>query len=126
MNALRGIIEPAMSEDLTRASARPASRPNRYTSVSSSADAADLVEAARPAPSAAPSAAPAAHPPATPSANVEQSVAITLGIADGFKFGCGLLLAAIAFYFVVLLVVAFALVIAAILGLPLPFGLGGR
>jgi hypothetical protein len=103
-----------MSEDLTRVSARPTSRQNRYTAVSAATESADVVEA------------PIATPTVTPSANIEQRVAITLGIADGFKFGCGLLLAAIAFYFVVLLIVAFALVVAAILGLPLPFGLGGR
>jgi hypothetical protein len=55
----------------------------------------------------------------------EPRVTITLGVSDGFRFGCGLLLAGIAFYFGVILVVAVALLVAALLGLPLPFGLGG-
>jgi len=55
---------------------------------------------------------------------VEQRVAITLGVVDGFKFGCGLLLAGIAFYFALLLIVGAAMLVALILGLPLPFGLG--
>ena len=55
----------------------------------------------------------------------EPRVAITLGITDGFKFGCGLILAGVAFYFVLIIVVAVALLLAMLLNLPLPFGLSG-
>lgn len=55
----------------------------------------------------------------------ESRVAITLSVGDGFKFGCGLLLAASAFYFALIMVIAVAILIATILGIPLPFG-GGR
>lgn len=54
----------------------------------------------------------------------EQRVAITLSVGDGFKFGCGMLLAGVAFYFALIIVAATALLFATILGLPLPFGLG--
>ena len=54
----------------------------------------------------------------------EQRVAITLGVGDGFKFGCGMLLAGVAFYFAMIMVAATAVLFAMILGLPLPFGLG--
>lgn len=56
----------------------------------------------------------------------EQRVAITLSVADGFKFGCGLILAGVAFYFVLIILVAAALLLATILNLPLPFGGTGR
>lgn len=56
----------------------------------------------------------------------EPRVAITLGVADGFKFGCGVILAGIAFYFVLIIVVATAFLLASLLNLPLPFGLAGR
>jgi hypothetical protein len=56
----------------------------------------------------------------------EQRVAITLSVGDGFKFGCGMILAGIAFYFVLIIMVAAALLLAEILNLPLPFGLSGR
>ncbi|HLH74083.1 MAG TPA: hypothetical protein VKX96_12425 [Chloroflexota bacterium] len=56
----------------------------------------------------------------------DQRVAITLGVSDGFKFGCGLILAGVAFYFALIIVVAFALLVALILNLPLPFGMPGR
>jgi|GEM_PF-2244770 len=55
---------------------------------------------------------------------VEQRVAITLGVSDGFKFGCGLLLAGAAFYFALIMVAATAVLVAMVLGIPLPFGLG--
>ncbi|HLG51924.1 MAG TPA: hypothetical protein VKY56_09890 [Chloroflexota bacterium] len=54
----------------------------------------------------------------------EPSVAISLGVADGFRFGCGLILAGIAFYFALIIVVATAFLVALALNLPLPFGLG--
>lgn len=56
----------------------------------------------------------------------EQRVAITLSVADGFKFGCGMILAGVAFYFALIIVVAAALLLAMVLNLPLPFGLSGR
>jgi hypothetical protein len=55
---------------------------------------------------------------------VEQRVAITLSVSDGFRFGCGVLLAVVACYFALLMVVAAALLVATVLNLPLPFGLG--
>jgi hypothetical protein len=56
----------------------------------------------------------------------EQRVAISVSVADGYRFGCGLILAALTAYFALILVVAVAFLVATILGLPLPFGLGGR
>jgi len=56
----------------------------------------------------------------------EQRVAITLTVGDGFKFGCGMILAGVAFYFALIIMVAAALLLAVILNLPLPFGLAGR
>lgn len=61
-----------------------------------------------------------------PEEDLEQRVAITLGVSDGFKFGCGMILAGVAFYFALIIVVAVALLVALILNLPLPFGLPGR
>jgi hypothetical protein len=55
---------------------------------------------------------------------VEQRVAITLSVSDGFRFGCGFLLAVVACYFALMMVVAAALLVATVLNLPLPFGLG--
>ncbi len=92
-----------MPDQVTPGSSRPTGRPSAYTAVTS-----------------------APESPEVPVSDVEQRVAITLSVADGFKFGCGLLLAGLAFYFAVVLVVGVALLFAAILGLPLPFGLGGR
>jgi hypothetical protein len=66
---------------------------------------------------------PVAEPVAEAPADVEQRVAITLSVADGFKFGCGLILAGVAFYFALIMVVAVALLFAMLLNLPLPFGL---
>ncbi len=54
--------------------------------------------------------------------SIEQRVAITLNVADGFRFGCGFLLACAGFYFGLLILVALALLVAVILGVPLPFG----
>src|ERR1035437_2747999 len=51
----------------------------------------------------------------------EQSVAITLNVIDGFRFGCGLILAGVGFGFALIVVVLLAVVVSAILGLPLPF-----
>ncbi len=56
----------------------------------------------------------------------EQRVAITVGVADGFKFGCGMILAGIAFYFALIIMVAAALLVALIFNLPLPLGVAGR
>lgn len=56
----------------------------------------------------------------------EQRVAITLTVSDGFRFGCGLILAGLTAYFALIMVVAVAFLVATILGLPLPFGIGGR
>jgi hypothetical protein len=67
------------------------------------------------------------RPPSAPEpaeerwADEEQRVAITLTVGDGFKFGCGLILAGVAFYFALIMVVAAAFLVATILNLPLPF-----
>ena len=66
------------------------------------------------------------RPPAAPEpteehwTDEEQRVAITLTVGDGFKFGCGLILAGVAFYFALIMVVAAAFLVATILNLPLP------
>lgn len=76
-----------------------------------------------------------ARPPAPPVVdnpnleNVSETdprVAITVSVSDGFRFGCGLILAGVAFYFALIMVVAVAFLVATILGLPLPFGIGGH
>jgi hypothetical protein len=53
-------------------------------------------------------------------------VAISLGVADGFRFGCGILLAGAVFYCGLVVVVALLFVLASLLGVPLPLGLGGH
>jgi len=63
-------------------------------------------------------------PPDERLADDEQRVAITLGVGDGFKFGCGFILAGIAFYFALIIVVGAAFLVATILNLPIPFGPG--
>jgi hypothetical protein len=67
---------------------------------------------------------PAAPPEAAEErpADEEQRVAITLSVGEGFKFGCGVILAGVAFYFALIIVVAAAYLVATILNLPLPFG----
>ena len=56
----------------------------------------------------------------------EQRVAITLNVLDGFRFGCGLLLAGVGFGFALIVVVGVAVVFSAILGIPLPFSSAAR
>ena len=53
--------------------------------------------------------------------DVGQSVAITLNVMDGFRLGCGLILAGFGLVFGLIVVVLMALVVTAILGIPLPF-----
>jgi hypothetical protein len=48
----------------------------------------------------------------------------SLTVSDGFKFGCGLILAGVAFYFILVIVSALAFLIFTILGIGLPFALG--
>ena len=71
------------------------------------------------------------RPPSPPSGELAPPpdvprVAISLTVTDGFKFGCGVLLAALAGYFILIILIAVALLVATILGLPLPFGSIGR
>lgn len=44
-----------------------------------------------------------------------------LTVGDGFRFGCGLILAVIAFSFLVVIATALSLLLAILLDLPLPF-----
>ncbi len=46
-----------------------------------------------------------------------------LTVADGFRFGCGFLLAFVAFNFVLAMLVATVILLAMLLNLPLPFGI---
>jgi hypothetical protein len=79
----------------------PPARPITYTSV----DAPVEIEA----------------PPAqVPEQEEEQRVAITLGVVDGLRFGCGLVLAGVGFGFGLIVVVAMAVIVSSILGIPLP------
>ena len=64
--------------------------------------------------------------PAIPAQRDEPRVAITVGVADGFRFGCGLILAGAVFYAAFILLVALAVGVAMLLNVPLPLGIGGR
>ncbi len=46
-----------------------------------------------------------------------------LTMADGFRFGCGLILSFVAFSFVLVILVAAGVLLGMLLGMPLPFGL---
>ncbi len=48
---------------------------------------------------------------------------LRLTVADGFRFGCGFLLAGLAFAFILLIAAAALGVAALLVGVPLPFGL---
>jgi hypothetical protein len=56
----------------------------------------------------------------------EPRVAISVGVADGFRFGCGMLLAGAVFYCGLVVVVAILVVVAALFGIPLPLGIGAH
>lgn len=56
----------------------------------------------------------------------EPRVAISVGVADGFRFGCGILLAGAVFYCGLAVVIAIVVVLATLLGIPLPMGIGGH
>jgi hypothetical protein len=92
-----------MSENPTRPQPRLPARPSGYRSVEAAPEVVVPKEA-----------------------DVEQRVAITLDISDGFRFGCGFILAGVAFYFALMIVVAVAVLVAAILGVPVPFVGSGR
>jgi hypothetical protein len=61
---------------------------------------------------------------AAPAVDAEPRVAITVGVADGFRFGCGMLLAGAVFYCGLVVVIAIVVVLATLLGIPLPMGIG--
>ena len=44
-----------------------------------------------------------------------------LTVNDGFRFGCGFILAYLAFYFAVVIVLAVAVLLALLFNIPLPF-----
>jgi hypothetical protein len=46
-----------------------------------------------------------------------------LTVADGFKFGCGLILAGVAFYFILIIVAALAILAVILFNVNLPVGL---
>lgn len=46
-----------------------------------------------------------------------------LSVADGFKFGCGLILAGVAFYFVLIIVSALVFLLVTLLDISLPTGI---
>ena len=48
-----------------------------------------------------------------------------LTVADGFKFGCGMILAGIAFYFILIIVAALAFLAVALFNVNLPIGIPG-
>ncbi len=79
-------------------------------------------------PRARPYASVNAEPKATDATSepTEQRVGITVSIADGFRFGCGLILAGVVFYSALVVVVAFLVGVAMLLNLPLPLGIGGH
>jgi hypothetical protein len=64
--------------------------------------------------------------PADSALDVEPRVAITVGVADGFRFGCGMLLSAAVFYCGLVVVLAIVVVLATLLGIPLPMGIGSH
>lgn len=45
-----------------------------------------------------------------------------LSVNDGFRFGCGFFLAALAFYFAIIIVVALGILLALLFGVSIPFG----
>ena len=45
-----------------------------------------------------------------------------LTVNDGFRFGCGFFLAALAFYFAVMIVIALGVLVALLFNITLPFG----
>jgi hypothetical protein len=65
-------------------------------------------------------------PQIEPVLDADQRVAITVGVADGFRFGCGMLLAGAVFYCGLVVVVAIVIVLATLLGVPLPMGIGSH
>ena len=87
-----------MADTRPRPQPRLPARPSGYTPVEAAGDVANPVDA-----------------------EVEQRVAIRLDISDGFRFGCGFILAGLAFYFALVIVVVVAILVSAILGIPLPF-----
>lgn len=48
-----------------------------------------------------------------------------LTVGDGFRFGCGLILAGVAFSFLLVIATALSVLLAILLDLPLPFNLLG-
>jgi hypothetical protein len=46
-----------------------------------------------------------------------------LTVADGFRLGCGLILSLVAFGFILVILAATGVLLAMVLGLPLPFGI---
>lgn len=58
--------------------------------------------------------------------SAEPRVAITISVADGFRLGCGIILAGALFYAALVVLVALVVGLAMLLNLPLPFGIGGR
>ncbi|MBI2939008.1 MAG: hypothetical protein HYY04_01110 [Chloroflexi bacterium] len=48
-----------------------------------------------------------------------------LTVGDGFRFGCGLILAGVAFYFLVVIAIALFALVAVIFDIPLPINLPG-
>jgi hypothetical protein len=48
-----------------------------------------------------------------------------LTVADGFKFGCGLILAGVAFYFILIIVAALAILVVILFNVNLPIGIPG-
>lgn len=49
---------------------------------------------------------------------------MTLSVGDGFKFGCGLILSFVAFYFVLVIFLTGVVLVAMLLNMPLPSVLG--
>ncbi len=70
-------------------------------------------------------------PTASPDADAEQPAGAEesypypppLTVADGFRFGCGMILAGVAFAFLGIILVAALLLLAMVAGFPLPFGI---
>ncbi len=60
------------------------------------------------------------YPPTAEERYVE---APRLTVGDGFRFGCGLLLAVVAFNFILAILAATVLLLAMLLNVPLPFGI---
>ena len=63
-------------------------------------------------------------PPEPEYGSAEPEAAVgRLTVADGFRFGCGFLLALAAFSFVLAILAAAVVLVAMLVGLPLPFGI---